>query len=205
MFILMGEQTKEKLHDDGQFTCPSCAQTRHYQHIQHKTYFTLFFLPLLPMGISANYVVCQTCEDSFHPSILDDETQSHRAVYHYSCIRVMLAVLDQADSRDIAAFCDTFETISKQTLSTDDAYEAIREARRDNLDILIYLQRSNMGLNIKGRTQTLSAAVILMAKLHGLQFEHAKQVLLNQIATTLELPSKLTQEILHTLDNKSVA
>jgi hypothetical protein len=116
----------------------------------------------------------------------------------------MLAVLDQTDSRDITAFCDTFEIVSKQELSADDAYEAIREARRDNIDILVYLQRSNIGLNTKGRTQTLSAAVVLMAKLHGLHFEHAQQVLLNQIATTLELPSALIAEILHTLDNESV-
>lgn len=68
--IIFGSRAKHKTIGKGQFHCPNCRTTRHYERKQAKRYFTLYFIPIIPLDNLGEFIQCQTCEMAFKPEVL---------------------------------------------------------------------------------------------------------------------------------------
>lgn len=71
MIIIGGVGVRKKKIDEGDFFCPRCGTTRHYERKRAKRYFTLYFIPLIPMGDIGEFIECTVCHGMFEPVVLN--------------------------------------------------------------------------------------------------------------------------------------
>lgn len=68
--IIFGTGPRRERVDEGEFFCPHCQTTRHYERLNVRNYFRLYFIPLIPLGDGREVVVCTTCNNGFDPQVL---------------------------------------------------------------------------------------------------------------------------------------
>lgn len=63
----------------GQFFCPGCNGHRSHQRKKVQRFFTLYFIPLIPLNIVQEFIECQTCKQTYRPSVLEHDPTAQRA------------------------------------------------------------------------------------------------------------------------------
>lgn len=74
--IFWGSKGKQKVLSEGLFFCPRCGTKRQYKLTRVSKYFTLYFIPLFETKNLGEFVICQTCENSYDPKILEPSHQA---------------------------------------------------------------------------------------------------------------------------------
>jgi hypothetical protein len=74
MLIWWGNKIRDKMVEEGLFTCSECAMQTPYILRQYRNYFTLFSIPLIPLEIVGFYAECTRCQTIFKASAIDGNT-----------------------------------------------------------------------------------------------------------------------------------
>ncbi len=81
----------------GAFYCPACRDHRSYRRKVRRAFVTLYFIPVIPLGKTAEFVICDTCRQPFEPWVLErpaDEIEAMlRAAACQHILRVMILTM----------------------------------------------------------------------------------------------------------------
>ncbi len=75
--ILIGTMNLTRTRERGDFYCPTCAMGQTYRLRARRPWLTLYFIPTVPVGGAELFVQCDQCRQSWDPTVLEMDQQSH--------------------------------------------------------------------------------------------------------------------------------
>lgn len=76
--ILIGTMNLTRTHDRGDFYCPHCEGDRSYRLRARRPWLTLYFIPTVPVGGAEEFVECDSCRQSWDPTVLAMDRESYQ-------------------------------------------------------------------------------------------------------------------------------
>ncbi len=208
--IIFGTRGVTMTKDTGQFHCPTCGDGSNYKHKNVRRFFTLYFIPVIPLDSLGEYVECQHCQGTYQHEILSyDPSTANRqteAMFMVAAKQVMIAMLladGIIDDSEVKELQDTFESLAGVEVTEQDLREEIAQVQQSGFNVLELVQQFGPSLNDKGKEILITAAYqIAIADGH---FDETEQVLLQQIAESLELTKAHFRGLLAELETPMAA
>lgn len=75
--ILIGTMNLTRTVERGNFYCPTCTMGQTYRLRSRRPWLTLYFIPTVPVGGAESFVQCDQCRQSWDPTVLEMNQQSH--------------------------------------------------------------------------------------------------------------------------------
>ncbi len=187
MIFIMGESIKAKVVEEGSFECPICQRRQDYAHLQEKTYFTIMFIPTFPLGLRGDYLVCSGCKHSFDPQ---DKSEPSFVMAMQMTYAYLLNCYSDLDGRAIV------QQVHQELCLKSWDNNSIRDAMQAIPDWSNFQKRIKpvlVSLNYPGRIKVIEAALRFIHQLT--QMSHDDRVIINMIASQLEVDPQETQKL----------
>ncbi len=183
--------TRSVVVKTGRFDCPVCTRQTGFEHRAVKRYRKVLRVLKVPQGLVGEHVECDECDTTFHPSVLQGDTDARGSELCKAIRRVMvmMSVADgHLDPTEVQAMNRIAVDLTGIPFPEDEVNAVLKTVHTEGLPLNPWL-RSLMGsLNKSGRKAVLMAAAGIAAADDKL--EVAEVALLNRIAERLELGKK---------------
>lgn len=78
-FIVFGTRGRQTKLSEGEFYCPTCHASRHYERKLARNFFSLYFIPLIPLNKGTEFIECMTCHNAYSTAVLTISARQHSA------------------------------------------------------------------------------------------------------------------------------
>ncbi len=166
MFLLVGEQLKQRESSAGEHHCGVCRGDTPFASVEEQNYFSLFSIPLIPLEKTAEYLRCERCGNAF--SSRDTSQPSSIELGQWALTYIMLGygMFDyQVTAREI------FERVTGFAYSEENLKAHIRALESENLSMMELLQQLAGTTNLAGKQQILSLAYLMTYMSCEVQYE----------------------------------
>ncbi len=152
----------------GEFYCPSCRSRRPFRHKVRRAFLTLYFIPLIPLGKTAEFVLCDGCQEAFEPWAVDrsaaEVEQMLQSVAREHIFRVMIltAIADDNVSREeIEAIGNYMQRLGAPPITEAQIHAEIEQAKEVVVSAAQYAGHVADQLNDQEREQMVAGAFLV--------------------------------------------
>lgn len=184
----------------GTFSCPHCAETRHYTRVTVRRALNLIGFSV-PLGTYGEYIECSTCLSTYRPEVLACDVGAdapHVLAEYQRALKRVLALLVITDGQihdaEVESVRRIFEAVCGESLSASDVIDEAKEAARAPMTAARFLAQVVGHLNEYGKEQVLRGAALVSHADGSLQEREANMV--RRLAAVMHLDPGRIDELL---------
>ncbi len=205
--IIFGTRGVKTTMDQGDFTCPQCANNQAYKHKKVTNFFTLYFIPLIPLGKAGEFVECQACKGTFVPRVLEykpelgaNEFQSvYEQAMRHSMVLMMLAD-GEIDDNELDVVLQIINKFGHNDMTMDQLQAYVSKVQSNPEPIGTYLKKVTPSLNEHGKEVIIKCG-LAVAGADG-HIDDSEIAMIKEMAQTMEMSSSHLKGIMADLMKK---
>lgn len=200
MFFLFGERIHSDSKNVGKKDCGVCGKQQPFSQVVETRYFCLFGIRLLPIEKSANYLLCNQCNNAF-PLELEEATRGDPAQQPTQLALIKRVLVYIQLGYAMHARRDVVQDICIKVTGFEFQAEEISQQMQDldsaKVDLFDSLRSSASSLNLQGKQQVIEAAFLITYACCEIQYEDRLRINLigNAMDVSIEFISSVIEHV----------
>ncbi|WP_246151854.1 tellurite resistance TerB family protein [Rubripirellula reticaptiva] len=153
-----------RTRERGNFYCPGCRVPQTHRLRARRPWLTLYFIPTIPIGNAEVFVQCDQCKQTWDPTVLDMDQETHEAAEAVKFLdealraAILVTLVDGTISEpEIQSLIEIASYMQDRDVDRDEIGHLCSIAQQNKIEAVNYVLTVSIRWNQKQKRQALQA------------------------------------------------